>query len=100
MQKYPALKRILVGPDVVPILGQVPLFSRLSQEELTELSRHVGVRYYPRGRWVAQQGDMGATMYVVIDGDLVAYQMDESGRRRPVKALKKGDAFLFLKFSL
>jgi cAMP-dependent protein kinase regulator len=93
VQKYPALERILVGPDVVPILGQVPLFSRLSQEELTELSRHVGVRYYPRGRRVAQQGDMGATMYVVIDGDLVAYQMDESGRRRPVKALKKGDAF-------
>jgi CRP-like cAMP-binding protein/uncharacterized membrane protein YdbT with pleckstrin-like domain len=93
VQKHPTLKRILVGPQVVPLLGQVPLFSSLSQEELTELAGHTGVLFYPPGRHVIEQGEMGTTMYVVIEGDLVAYRLDERGRTRPVKALKKGDAF-------
>ena len=92
-QKHPSLKRLLVGPDVVPLLGQVELFSRLTQEELGALSEHVGVHFYPPGYRVVEQGEMGATMYVVIHGDLVAYQLDQRGRARPVKALQKGDFF-------
>ena len=92
-QRHPSLERLLVGPEVVSLLAQVPLFSRLSGEDLAELSKYVGVRYYPPGRQVVQQGDMGVTMYVVIGGDLVAYRMEETGRRRPVRAFKKGDSF-------
>ena len=93
VQKHPSLQRILVGPEVVSLLGQVPLFSRLSQEELEALSEHVGVAFYPPGRRVVEQGEMGATMHVIIRGDLVAYRFDERGQTRPVKALKKGEAF-------
>jgi CRP-like cAMP-binding protein/uncharacterized membrane protein YdbT with pleckstrin-like domain len=93
VQKHPSLKRILVGPEVIPLLRQVPLFGRLSEEELTALSEHVGVVFYPPGRHVVEQGDMGTTMYVVSTGELVAYQLDERGRSRPVKVLKEGHAF-------
>ncbi len=91
--KHPNLKRILVGPEVIPLLSQLPLFSRLSRAELASLAEHVGVVFYPPGREVVKQGDMGTTMYVVLKGGLVAYQLDPRGRNRPVKALEEGDAF-------
>ena len=93
VQEHPSLERILVGPEVVPLLGQVRLFSRLSREELTALSEYTGVLFYPPGRRVVEQGDIGTTMFVVIAGDLVAYRLDERGQTRPVKALRKGDVF-------
>ncbi len=93
LPRHSCLQRIQVGPEVVPLLGQVPLFSQLWQEELTALAEHVGVVFYPPGRQVVEQGETGTTMYVVIEGDLVAYRLDERGQTRPVKALKKGDAF-------
>jgi CRP-like cAMP-binding protein/membrane protein YdbS with pleckstrin-like domain len=92
-RRHPSLKRVLVGPDVVPLLRQVGLFSRLTQEELEALSEHVGVQFYRPGSRVVGQGEMGATMYVVILGDLIAYRRDEKGRARPVKALPEGTAF-------
>ena len=91
--KHPALQRILVGPDATPLLREVPLFSHLSEEELAALSAYVGIIFFPPARRVVEQGDMGLTMYVVSEGELVAYRQDERGRSRPVKALGPGDDF-------
>lgn len=92
-RKHPSLKKILAGPEVVPLLQGVPLFSHLSQEELSALSEYVGFLFYPPLRRVVEQGDMGTTMYIVSTGELVAYRLDERGRSRPVKAFQPGDAF-------
>lgn len=93
VRKHPLLERILVGPKVVPLLRKVPLFSQLSEEELTALSEYGGIIFYPPDRRVVKQGDMGVTLYVVSEGELVAYQRDARGQTRPVKVLKPGDAF-------
>lgn len=92
-QKHPSLKRAFGGPEMIPLLRRVRLFSRLSQRELAALSGYVGFVFYAPERRVVEQGDMGTTMYMVSQGELVAYRLDERGRSRPVKALKQGDAF-------
>jgi len=93
LEKHPSLEQILVGSEVPPLLRRVLLFSRLSDRELKALCEYVGVQVYPSGRLVVAEGDMGTTMYMVIKGDLVAYRLDERGRRRPVRAFKEGEAF-------
>jgi CRP-like cAMP-binding protein/membrane protein YdbS with pleckstrin-like domain len=92
-QKHRTLKRILEGPDIPPLLKNVPLFSGLYKEELEDLATRMGTIFYPPARRVVEQGDIGTTMFVVSEGELVAYRVDERGRSRPVKALQKGDAF-------
>ncbi|MFZ5915909.1 MAG: cyclic nucleotide-binding domain-containing protein [Chloroflexota bacterium] len=92
-QKHPTIKRLLLGPEALPLLEQVPLFSQLSEEELAKLASYVGIIFYPPARRVVEQGDIGTTMFIVSEGELVAYHMDEKGQSRPVKAIKRGDAF-------
>lgn len=92
-QKHHSLERILVGPEVISLLQGVPLFSEFSTEDLSVLSEYVGIIFYPPGRRVVEQGDLGVTMYVISEGELVAYRLDERGRNRPVKAFEPGDAF-------
>jgi CRP-like cAMP-binding protein/membrane protein YdbS with pleckstrin-like domain len=92
-QVHPTLRRILEGPDIPRLLKDVPLFSGLYEEELEELAKHMGPIFFPPARRVVEQGDIGTTMYVVSEGELVAYRVDQRGRSRPVKALQKGEAF-------
>ena len=92
-RKHPQLKRIMGGPDIPPLLKGVPLFSKLSDDELADLAERMGTLVFPPAKKVVEQGDRGTAMYVVSEGELVAYRKNEMGQNRPVKALNQGDAF-------
>ncbi|HVN14395.1 MAG TPA: cyclic nucleotide-binding domain-containing protein, partial [Anaerolineales bacterium] len=49
---------------------KIPLFSNLSQDELTQLVHELPVEDYASGSYLFREGDSGESLYVVIEGKL------------------------------
>jgi len=60
-------------------LKQVPLFSTLTLEQLASIDRLMVTRHYARGESVFRRGDVGAELYVVVDGEIRVH-LDHGGR--------------------
>jgi hypothetical protein len=60
-------------------LKLVPLFSDLTLEQLSSIDRLMVTRHYAKGESLFRQGDVGAELYVVLDGE-VRIHLDRDGR--------------------
>ncbi|TMC82712.1 MAG: cyclic nucleotide-binding domain-containing protein [Chloroflexi bacterium] len=60
-------------------LKQVPLFSTLSLEQLAGVDRLMVTRHYVKGETVFRKGDVGAELYVVVDGE-IRIHVDHAGQ--------------------
>jgi hypothetical protein len=60
-------------------LKTVPLFSTLTLEQLASIDRLMVTRHYVRGETVFRHGDVGAELYVVVDGE-IRIHLDHGGR--------------------
>ncbi|HKW60832.1 MAG TPA: cyclic nucleotide-binding domain-containing protein, partial [Candidatus Dormibacteraeota bacterium] len=60
-------------------LKQVPLFSTLTLEQLASVDRLMVTRHYVKGETVFRHGDVGAELYVIVDGE-VRIHLDQAGR--------------------
>jgi len=60
-------------------LKQVPLFSTLSLEQLASVDRLMVTRHYVKGETVFRKGDVGAELYVIVDGEIRVH-VDHAGR--------------------
>ncbi len=60
-------------------LKQVPLFSTLSLEQLASVDRLMVTRHYVRGETVFRKGDVGAELYVIVDGE-IRIHVDHGGQ--------------------
>jgi hypothetical protein len=61
-------------------LKQVPLFSTLSLEQLASVDRLMVTRRYARGEPIFRKGDVGAELYVVLDGE-IRIHLDHDGHQ-------------------
>src|SRR5438132_1593693 len=59
-------------------LKQVPLFSTLTLEQLASIDRLMVTRHYVKGERVFRKGDIGAELYVIVDGEIRVY-LDHAG---------------------
>ena len=59
-------------------LKRVPLFSTLSLEQLASIDRLMVTRHYVKGESVFRKGDVGAELYVVVDGEIRVH-LDHDG---------------------
>ena len=59
-------------------LKKVPLFSTLTLEQLASIDRLMVTRHYVKGELVFRQGDVGAELYVIVDGEMRIY-LDHAG---------------------
>ena len=59
-------------------LKRVPLFSTLTLEQLASIDRLMVTRHYAKGESVFRRGDVGAELYVVVDGE-VRIHLDHDG---------------------
>ncbi len=57
--------------DLVAHLKNVDLFAGLSKGELSKVAAIGSERTYPAGTTLVDQGDMGRTAYVILDGSAV-----------------------------
>jgi CRP-like cAMP-binding protein len=61
-------------------LKQVPLFSTLTLEQLASIDRLMVTRHYVKGETVFRKGDVGAELYVIVDGE-IRIHLDHAGRQ-------------------
>jgi CRP-like cAMP-binding protein len=57
----------------------VPLFGELTLDQLAAIDRLMVTRHYTRGESVFRRGDVGAELYVVVDGE-IRIHLDHAGR--------------------
>lgn len=74
-------------------LGDIPLFSTLSPEELEAVQTGVIVRHYPKGAVIVIQGDDSHAMYLILEGRLQVYRTQEDGKEILLGTLNPGDYF-------
>jgi hypothetical protein len=60
-------------------LKRVPLFSTLTLEQLASIDRLMVTRHYTKGETIFRRGDVGAELYVVVDGE-IRIHLDHAGR--------------------
>jgi hypothetical protein len=60
-------------------LKQVPLFNTLTLEQLASIDRLMVTRHYARGESVFRRGDVGAELYVIVEGEIRVH-LDHHGR--------------------
>ncbi|GAC1509650.1 MAG: hypothetical protein NVS1B3_11850 [Candidatus Dormibacteraceae bacterium] len=60
-------------------LKRVPLFSTLTLEQLASIDRLMVTRHYVKGEAIFRKGDVGAEMYVVLEGE-VRIHLDHDGQ--------------------
>ncbi|MBI4640436.1 MAG: cyclic nucleotide-binding domain-containing protein [Candidatus Tectomicrobia bacterium] len=71
----------------------IPLFSELSQTELTEVMKKITVRHFPPGTPVINQGDPGESMFIINDGEVKVVRKDHGGHEILLHTLKDGEFF-------
>src|SRR5205085_11595368 len=59
-------------------LKKVPLFATLTLEQLAAIDRLMVTRHYLKGERVFRKGDVGAELYVIVDGEIRVY-LDHAG---------------------
>lgn len=78
------------SPDV---LASVPVFVPLDATELAALAPRCRRQQFGRGERVVHQGEAGASMFVVLDGEAVVSLTDGNGAEREVARLGRGEFF-------
>jgi CRP-like cAMP-binding protein len=70
-------------------LKRVPLFSTLSLEQLASIDRLMVTRRYTKGEPIFRKGDVGAELYVVLDGE-IRIHLDHDGHEVTLAKLGGG----------
>jgi hypothetical protein len=71
-----------LGEDMKELIAlkRVPLFSTLTLEQLSSIDRLMVTRHYSRGETIFRKGDVGAELYVVLEGE-IRIHVDHDGHQ-------------------
>jgi CRP/FNR family transcriptional regulator, cyclic AMP receptor protein len=75
------------------MLKTIPLFSTLSEDELSIVKGLSVERSYPKGAIILSEGDIGDSLYAIGSGKVKVYIGDSDGREIILKLLGPGDFF-------
>jgi CRP-like cAMP-binding protein len=69
-----------LGPHMKELIAlkRVPLFSTLTLEQLASIDRLMVTRHYTKGESIFRKGDVGAELYVVLEGEIRVH-LDHDG---------------------
>lgn len=79
--------------ELIERLRRVPLFERLSEENLRRVAQLAEERTIPAGTRLCWQADRGTTFFIIDSGEATIHHIDERGYQRPVGMLRAGDSF-------
>jgi len=79
--------------SIVALLGRVPLFSELSDQDLEQIASVAVPRSYPKGVRVFHEGDHSDACYIVRSGDLRVTREHPDGRAIALATMGPGDIF-------
>jgi CRP/FNR family transcriptional regulator, cyclic AMP receptor protein len=79
--------------SALDLLGQVPLFAELEQDELDRFSRVAVPRSFPKGTRVFHEGDHSDACYIIREGSFRVTREHPDGRAITLANLGPGDIF-------
>lgn len=62
------------------MLGNIPLFSSLSESDLQALSDHAVTRTFPKNAIIINEGDTSDSLYIIASGKVKVFLSDEHGK--------------------
>jgi len=77
----------------ISILKSIPLFSELSEGDLSKLSKIVRHRRFKRGEIIVEEEKKGSVFYLVLSGKVKVFQKGPQGKRKTLAILERGDFF-------
>jgi ATP-binding cassette subfamily B protein len=75
------------------LLSRVPVFQRLSAQQLAALARLVATERFPAGELIVREGDPGDRLYVLTEGRVEVAVEGPAGQTRRLAELRAGDHF-------
>jgi CRP/FNR family cyclic AMP-dependent transcriptional regulator len=81
------------GDDTAALLGRVPVFASLSEDDRRELAQVAVPRHWQHGEIIFREGDTGDTCYVIRDGAVRVTRDHTDGRTITLAELRGGDIF-------
>ena len=81
------------GEETARLLGRVPIFAGLKEEQLRDLASVAVPRSWSAGEVIFREGDAGDTCYVIQSGSVRVIRNHSDGRTITLAELKQGDLF-------
>lgn len=85
-------KQIPLGEKIL-LLKEIEIFSDLTAAELAAIASVTKELDYPEERTIIKQGDVGETVFLVIDGKVEVIKEQANGEQVFIAAIESGDAF-------
>ncbi|MBX5481201.1 MAG: cyclic nucleotide-binding domain-containing protein [Myxococcaceae bacterium] len=83
----------LPKPTAAGGLPSVPLFSSLKRDEFIAVLEGMEVRTFEPGEDIVREGEVGTSMYAIVEGVVDVLRHQEGGGRKAVAQMKEGDVF-------
>ena len=74
-------------------LADISLFAELQPGELNDLAAQARIRTFPKNAILINEGDLNASMYVLLSGTVKVYTSDGEGREALLRTFGPGDYF-------
>ena len=82
------------------LLKELNVFKNLSPEALKHLAQHVQEEHYNRGTYIIQQGELGDSMYILVDGEVEVSKKDKEDGEQRVFRFNMGAGEIFGEMAL
>ncbi|MEM8535733.1 MAG: Crp/Fnr family transcriptional regulator [Chloroflexota bacterium] len=74
-------------------IRDIPAFVELTDEQSNLLATRLGIQTFERSDLIFDQGSMGSTLYIIVDGQVRIFTVNETGQELAVTIFRKGDFF-------
>ena len=75
------------------MLGNIPLFSGLSDEDLHTIERHAVPKSYRKSTVLIEKGDETTSLYVIVSGKVKVFVADDTGKEIVLNTQEAGEHF-------
>ncbi len=78
----------------MPIIKALPIFSKMSDVELSGLLQHAELREYEKGKLLFMQDETLSRYYLILQGWVKLYKSSEAGEEAVLQMLSSGDSLM------
>src|SRR5882757_3911950 len=82
----------------VTMIGEVPIFALMDDEERETLARMMDARTFKQGETIFEYGDQGGEIYIVREGRVEVFLENTDGQKIVVGENERGDVLGELSF--
>ena len=83
--------RTLSTLDRILLMREIPMFSRLSPEDLERIAEVAVEQLFPAGSLICREGDPGDSLFIIVHGNVNVTKKTESGNQTMLAVRKDGE---------